>query len=211
MVFTKNFKNFVSCVLFGNPAANGTICTNHAMAHKGWCGIGFAGDSVTTFSHFTDTSNNRISGGICGVGASTNGYYGQQASLNKFDPDNNLGTSEDYKGNTYFKIGSGTTLPTEDDCNIENEISSSNIAIHLSSMKFKENDLSVLRFFVSATNTGTSPLTVTEIGMFKRLTLTDYSNTTRALYDILFGRYVLPAALTLNPNELCMFTVDIKF
>lgn len=211
MVLTKNFYNFIRTVLLSNPTANGIICADANTARRGWSGSGYAGESVAALSHFTNTSGSNITGGLLGSSSGSNGYYyGQQASLNKFDTDNFLGVTDVYKGITYFRVGTGTTAADESDFKLENELSSDYVQIRLSSVHLSENGCGVLRFFVSVKNVNANAVTISEIGMFKYLALSNYANSTRIDCPTLFGRHVLPMPVTIPSQESRIFTVEIK-
>lgn len=209
MVLTENFKCFASSVLFSNTAGNGIICADDNITGKGWYGTGGINDSVTAISQLTDTSNNRITCSFYGAATNTYGYLGCQASLNRFKTENTYGTN-DVTGVTFFKVGSGTTAATANDCNLEDEISAENVKINLSSVHLTENGCSVLRFFVTVKNIGTEPISVSEIGMFRYLSIVNHSNNARADSAFLFGRSILPAPVAIDEQDLRMFVVDIK-
>ncbi len=210
MVLTDNFRIFLSSILLSNTVANGVICSDGTAARRGWYGSGSAGDSVVAFEKITDTNNNKINCGICGAMGGSNGYYGQQASLNKFDPDNNLVQATEYKGDTFFRVGTGTTPAAESDYNLENEISADNLRIRLSSVHFAESGKGVLRYYLTFTNQSQNELTISEIGMFKWLNLFNYSTNLKSEYSVLFGRQVLTSPIVLLPGEMKMFALEIK-
>lgn len=201
--------NFVRTVLLSNPAANGIICSDTNTAQRGWSGNGNAGDSVAALAQFKDTSGNLFTGGLLGAVTGTYGYLAQQASLNKFDP-GNTPNSDSFKGDTYFKVGSGTTAATRGDYALESELTNGSVQINLSSTHLMENGCGVLRFFVSVKNIGTESVTVSEIGMFKYLVASNYSTSARADTHFLFGRHVLPTAVTIAPQNTRIFVTDIK-
>ena len=210
MVLTKNFYNFIRTILLSNPAQNGIICSDNNTAHRGWSGTGYWGDSVVLLSPFTNTSGNLFDGGLCGSVTGSNGYYGQQVSLNKFDTANVVISTDIYKGETYFKIGSGTTPATENDYNLESQISDQNAQINLSSIHYMENGCGLLRFFVSVKNIGSEDFAVSEIGMFKFLSTSNYSTSSKIDTHALFGRSVLPSPYYIEPQGIRMFIIDIK-
>ncbi len=211
MVLTDNFRCFVRSILLSNSAANGVVCSDSYTARRGWYGAGNVNESVAALAQLTDTSNNNYTCGIYGSVQGTNGHFGQQASLNKFDPENTYGTSDTaLRGLTFFKVGTGNTAATANDCDLENEIPAENVKINLSSVHLMENGSGVLRFIVSVKNIGTEPMSVSEIGMFKYLTISNYETSTRTEASFLFGRNILPSAVTIAPQGIRMFVVDIK-
>ena len=209
MVLTENFRCFASTVLFSNTADNGIVCADNGVTGKGWYGTGAKNNSVAAITQMTDTSDNRITCGFYGSVAGSYGHLGCQASLNRFYVDNTYATN-DVTGVTFFKVGSGTTAATENDYNLEDEISAESAKINLSSVHLMEDGCCVLRFFVTVKNIGTEPISVAEIGMFRYLSIIDYSTSTRADSPFLFGRSILPAPVTVEVQDVRVFVVDIK-
>lgn len=102
-------------------------------------------------------------------------------------------------GDYVIAIGSGEDIPTEDDYNLSNRLTTG-VSLNLTSQSsFAEETTRDpgKRYVISVTNTSQSNITITEIGLMKRY---DYKNSSNSSY-MLVDHTLLDTPLTLAPNE----------
>ena len=107
--------------------------------------------------------------------------------------------------NPGVRIGNGVTPPTVDDYNLESMITSGFTCTNPSAPAISlENDGVSISATYGITNTGTTAMTISEIGLFGKIT---NSNITVFLLE----RTVLESPITINPGETKQVTYTIRF
>lgn len=115
----------------------------------------------------------------------------------------NTGSSST-KGNG-VRIGTGVTPATKDDYQLENQITSGISIVNPSGITAKMEDGYVeVSATYTVTNTGTTAIAVSEIGLFGDAMSGNY---TLIMYD----RTVLESPIVLNPNQPKTLTYTIRF
>lgn len=106
----------------------------------------------------------------------------------------------------YIVLGNGTTKPTPEDYRLESQITTN---LSCDSVSVSRNT-TVKTYTATFSNSGTSDITVTEIGYVSRITYT-YSNWETIYDDFLMDRTVLETPITIPAGESRTVTYELSF
>lgn len=107
------------------------------------------------------------------------------------------------------RIGSGVTPATADDYTLESVIASNMSVTKPSKVSVtRENDFVAVYATYSVTNIGSTPIDISEIGLFSD---GYYANSSSSHTPILMDRTVLESPITVNPGESKPLTYTIRF
>lgn len=106
----------------------------------------------------------------------------------------------------YIVLGSGTTAPTADDYRLESPITTN---LSCDSVSVSRNT-TIKTYTATFSNSGTSDITVTEIGYVSRIIYT-YSNWEHIYDNFLMDRTVLDTPITIPAGESRTVTYELSF
>ena len=185
-MFTNNFKKLMFSFLFGNKSMS--------------VGAGNVPSSFTSLPTLKNLSN--YSRAI--YTPSGDNYYQQMwcCARNALSTINRTSTI----GNGYLMLGTGTTAPTADDYLLESPITT-----NLSCDSVSVSRTSLIKTYTATfTNSGSSDITVTEVGFIVYILYT-YSSTTENSDSFLMDRTVLDTPITIPAGESRTVTYELSF
>ena len=119
-----------------------------------------------------------------------------------------------YQGANKIIIGSGTTPPTEEDYNLEHQITSG-ITFGTTAERIEEDEQGKLlfKYTFTATNTSNSDITISELGYLRDVSASsrkEVHNSSYTSFAILVDRTLLDNPVTIPPEETATITYVIK-
>lgn len=112
---------------------------------------------------------------------------------------------------TGFCVGSGTTAATENDYNLESQITSGISSSVVVNPYLDDNNDPCVDFDLTITNTGSTPLTIAEIGYKQNIYCTTAQGGTSASYKLcLLDRTVLDQPVTIPASDYAVIRYTIK-
>lgn len=148
-----------------------------------------------------------ISGSNCpiSIGSGTSTYTLRRVWITTVNALSTLATTPT-NGLGYIVLGNGTTEPTPEDYCLESQITTN---LSCDSVSVSRNT-TIKTYTATFSNSGTSPMTITEIGYVSRITYT-YSNWNFVYDDFLMDRTVLETPITIPAGESRTVTYELSF
>lgn len=181
------------------------ILFKHVFGFSKTCESGSAPDSDDYYSdHPTLIS---ISGSNCpiDIGSGYSEYILRKIWNSTVNSLSTLATTPT-DGLGYIVLGNGTTEPTPEDYRLESQITTN---LSCDSVSVSRNT-TVKTYTATFSNSGTSDITVTEIGYVSRILYT-YSNWNYIYDDFLMDRTVLETPITIPAGESRTVTYELSF
>lgn len=108
-------------------------------------------------------------------------------------------------------VGTGTTLPTEDDYNLEHRITSGLSASTPAITKGVDSDDNpYLEYVFTLTNSTASDITITEIGYFQLFYASDTRNSSRSNANLMLDRTLLDQPVIVPANSTAAIKYQLK-
>jgi hypothetical protein len=148
-----------------------------------------------------------ISGSNCpiSIGSGSSAYVLRRVWITTVNALSTLATTPT-NGLGYIVLGNGTTEPTPEDYRLESQITTN---LSCDSVSVSRNT-TIKTYTATFSNSGTSPMTITEIGYVSRIIYT-YTYFNFVYDDFLMDRTVLETPITIPAGESRTVTYELSF